>query len=230
VTAPCRPALRCTPARSAAVAGSAGWCWYQQRQRRCREDREGDDQIGGKPVVALALVKHDLESTKPKRNLDETDKIDPEATPQQLLPFPLGRSRLLHEHVDEELRDNPHRHVDEEDPVPAGHIDNPAAERGTYSGRHDHAPLADLHRGDCPCLWTEPRERPAVARVRNVRGVLLGLPFGLAQYVRAPLPCLSAMVPQAREIHHALRMLAQLAARMDLRPMNAAEESLRQAT
>ena len=53
-----------------------------------------------------------------------------------------------------------------------------------------------------------------------MRGVLLGLPIWLARYVRAPLPRLSAIVPQVRQGHHALRLLAQLAARMDLRPMN----------
>jgi hypothetical protein len=83
-----------------------------------------------------------------------------------------------------------------------------------------HAPLADFHRSVCPSLWLEPRKRPAVARIWNVRGVLLGLPFGLARHVRAPLPCLSRMVAQPRETNHALRMLAQQAPRLDLQPMS----------
>ena len=92
-----------------------------------------------------------------------------------------------------------------------------------------HAPLASNpyrsadHRDDWPFWSAELRGPTRLARLRNVRGLLLCLSFRLARHVRAPLPCISPMVSQGGAARHALRVLVQLAGRMDVRPMSPRE-------
>ena len=66
----------------------------------------------------------------------------------------------------------------------------------------------------CPGLW-------------HLFQLLLGLSFGLAGYVRAPLQRLPAMASDATQGHDALRMSVDLARRVALRPMKSLTLTIR---
>ena len=107
------------------------------------DNGEADDEARLEPVLALALVEHDLETAEPQRHQHDADPIDLEAAGEALLPLAHQRLRLDQEPLHQCQREHADRHVDEEDPVPGEIVGEPAADRRPDRGRHDDRDTVD---------------------------------------------------------------------------------------
>ncbi len=111
------------------------------------DDGEGHDEGAGEPVVALALVQHDLEGRQADDHQGEADEVDLLAV---LQAQPLEVRRIHEDGAGEHHGQDAHRDVDEEDPVPAVVVREPAAQHRPDDRGEDHADA--VHRHGLPVL------------------------------------------------------------------------------
>ena len=110
---------------------------HQRDQAEHRRAGKGDDHVRAEPVVALALVEHELQRAEPDRDQCEADVIDAQSLAEQLPSLVLRAGGLVDQRAHEEQRNQPHRHVDQKYPVPGIVVGDPAAERRS-DHRRDH--------------------------------------------------------------------------------------------
>ena len=110
---------------------------HQRDQAERRRAGKGDDHVRAEPVVALAFVEHEFERAEPDRDQREADVVDAQSLAEQLPPLLFGAGGLVDQRADQKQRDQSHRHVDQEDPVPGIVVGDPAAERRP-DHRRDH--------------------------------------------------------------------------------------------
>src|SRR5437868_10142052 len=81
---------------------------------RQRNYGQGEDEVGFKPIVALALVEHNLQSSQAERNKTESDVVDSGFAQLAALEV----RRILDETGSQQQRENSHRNINEENPAP----------------------------------------------------------------------------------------------------------------
>ena len=112
-------------------------------QRDDGDDREEDDRLRLEPVVALALLEHELQRSEPGGQQAEADPVDAALGLRDVL-------RIRDERERHQERDDADRNVDVEDQRPAGVVDDPTAERRADRGSDHRAHAEDRHRGAAP--------------------------------------------------------------------------------
>jgi hypothetical protein len=110
----------------------------EYRKGNGRDDSEGHDEIGLKPVIFLALVENDIEAAEEQRDQYKSDPVDLQSAGQTLFPLLFQNSRFGDQPVHKENRDDADGDIDEEYPVPGEIVGNPPAERRTDGWRHNH--------------------------------------------------------------------------------------------
>src|ERR1017187_3169335 len=93
-------------------------------QGGCGYGGKYDDEVGFKPVVALALVEDDLQSSEAERYKAEADVIDFGFA--ELATLEIGR--VLNEPRGQQQGNDADRNVDEKNPAPGEVVGDPAAE------------------------------------------------------------------------------------------------------
>ena len=86
------------------------------------------------PVIALALVEHNLQRAQAER-----DETQPNIVNARLTQLPAPEvGWVLNQTRGQQQRQDPDRNVDEENPPPGVVVGNPPAERGSNRRRHHH--------------------------------------------------------------------------------------------
>src|SRR5207248_3975779 len=106
-------------------------------ESRCGENRSAGNPAGSEPVFLLTFIENDLEGSDAEGNQGEAGVIDVRFCVTDALLLPLQIWRIFDQPMSEKQRQNADRDVDEEDPVPAIVIGNPASYSGA-NGWRDH--------------------------------------------------------------------------------------------
>ncbi len=111
----------------------------KQHQHRdegnCGECADG---VGCEPVVFLAFIEDDFQTTEPQGDQHEAEDVKPEAAFEPLCSLPLERFGLADQPGHEGKGYHADRHVDEEDPIPRPGVGNIAAEGRPDRRRNDY--------------------------------------------------------------------------------------------
>ena len=111
---------------------------HQQHETQRRDDREGPDEVGFEPVVALAFVEDDFEGAESRRDEEKADEVEAVAASHEFGPLPALLVGLPDQDLDERDRRDADRRVDQEAPMPGIVVGQPAAERRADDGRDHH--------------------------------------------------------------------------------------------
>ena len=99
--------------------------------------REGHDQGGVEPVLVLAAVEDELETTEPHHHEHEPERVD--------APRLLEIGRVEEEGADHDEAEEADGQVDVEDPAPGPVVRDPPAQRRPEDGPHHDADAPDGH-------------------------------------------------------------------------------------
>src|SRR6516165_5103469 len=114
----------------------------EEDERGGSNDREYENKLRLKPVVALTFVQNDLQRTEAERDEAEANVVDFRFA--QFTALEIGR--VLDEARSEQERENPNWNVDEENPAPAVVVGNPSAQSRADRGSHDDRNTIDCER------------------------------------------------------------------------------------
>src|SRR5271154_3645286 len=94
-----------------------------EQERDCGDHGKYDDEMRFEPIVALSLIKNDLQSAQAQRHETEADVID--CGLAQLAALEVWR--ILNQPRGQQYGNDPDRNVNEENPTPGEVVGNPSS-------------------------------------------------------------------------------------------------------